>query len=146
MLMVLMIGLHSLLEYPLWYAYFLLPTAWAWGFALQGQDPPATSDAWVPRPVLPAIGGLVMVVGATLSVLDYARVAAIFSPPSDNLSLAERVAKGQRSVFFSHHADYAALTSGRAGADAQRAFGRRHALPAGHAADDGLGADAGGAG
>jgi hypothetical protein len=33
MLMVLMIGLHSLLEYPLWYAYFLLPAAWAWGFA-----------------------------------------------------------------------------------------------------------------
>ena len=32
--MVLMIGLHSLLEYPLWYAYFLLPAAWAWGFAL----------------------------------------------------------------------------------------------------------------
>jgi hypothetical protein len=129
MLMVLMIGLHSLLEYPLWYAYFLLPTAWAWGFALQGQDPPATSDAWVLRPVLPAIGGLVMVLGATLSVLDYARVAAIFSPPSDNLSLAERVAKGQRSVFFSHHADYAALTSGLAGTDAQRALaGATHYL------------------
>ncbi|HRD98830.1 MAG TPA: Wzy polymerase domain-containing protein, partial [Rubrivivax sp.] len=32
--MVLLIGLHSLLEYPLWYAYFLLPAAWAWGFAL----------------------------------------------------------------------------------------------------------------
>ena len=36
LVMVLMIGLHSLLEYPLWYAYFLLPAAWAWGFALAG--------------------------------------------------------------------------------------------------------------
>ncbi len=27
-MMLLLIGLHSLLEYPLWYAYFLLPTAW----------------------------------------------------------------------------------------------------------------------
>ncbi len=37
--MVLMIGLHSLLEYPLWYAYFLLPTAFAWGFALSRRAP-----------------------------------------------------------------------------------------------------------
>ncbi|MBP6339000.1 MAG: pilin glycosylation ligase domain-containing protein, partial [Vitreoscilla sp.] len=37
-MMVLMIGLHSLLEYPLWYAYFLLPTAWAWGLALREPD------------------------------------------------------------------------------------------------------------
>ena len=29
-----LIGLHSLLEYPLWYSYFLLPTAFAWGLAL----------------------------------------------------------------------------------------------------------------
>ncbi len=33
-MMLLLIGLHSLLEYPLWYAYFLLPTAWIFGFAL----------------------------------------------------------------------------------------------------------------
>ena len=33
-MLVLLIGLHSLLEYPLWYAYFLLPTAFAWGLAL----------------------------------------------------------------------------------------------------------------
>ena len=32
--MVLLMALHSQLEYPLWYAYFLLPCAWAWGFAL----------------------------------------------------------------------------------------------------------------
>ena len=37
--LVAMVGLHSLLEYPLWYAYFLLPTAFAWGFAL--SRPPA---------------------------------------------------------------------------------------------------------
>ncbi|HLL17415.1 MAG TPA: Wzy polymerase domain-containing protein, partial [Rubrivivax sp.] len=45
MLMVLMIGLHSLLEYPLWYSYFLLPAAWAWGFALQpGQADSSVED------------------------------------------------------------------------------------------------------
>ncbi|HRD95592.1 MAG TPA: Wzy polymerase domain-containing protein [Rubrivivax sp.] len=127
MLMVLMIGLHSLLEYPLWYAYFLLPTAWAWGFALQDGSPPPGAE--LRRPLLPAIGGLLLIVGAMLSVLDYARVAAIFSPSSDDLPLAARVAQGQRSVLFSHHADYAALTSGLAGAGAQQALaGATHYL------------------
>ena len=137
MLMVLMIGLHSLLEYPLWYAYFLLPTAWAWGFALQGDDSAAASEGRAPALVspsappslLPALGGLLLVLGATLSVLDYARVAAIFSAQSDDQPLATRIANGQRSVFFSHHADYAALTSGLAGPDAQKALaGATHYL------------------
>ena len=35
--MVLMMALHSQLEYPLWYAYFLLPTAWVWGVCLGGM-------------------------------------------------------------------------------------------------------------
>ncbi len=33
-MVVLMIGLHSMSEYPLWYAYFLLPTAFAFGLSL----------------------------------------------------------------------------------------------------------------
>ena len=134
MLMVLMIGLHSLLEYPLWYAYFLLPTAWAWGFALQGEESPGENETRAPelrspRSALPAIGGLLLVLGAMLSVLDYARVAAIFSAQSDEQPLAARIGNGQRSVFFSHHADYAALTSGLAGANSQQALaGAAHYL------------------
>lgn len=34
-MVVLMIGLHSMSEYPLWYAYFLLPTAFAFGLSLR---------------------------------------------------------------------------------------------------------------
>jgi O-antigen ligase len=41
-MMVLMMGLHSLVEYPLWYSYFLLPAAWAWGFVLGGA--PAVAE------------------------------------------------------------------------------------------------------
>ena len=43
LMMVLLIGLHSLLEYPLWYAYFLLPTAFAWGLALGLPGPTGAS-------------------------------------------------------------------------------------------------------
>jgi O-antigen ligase len=118
LLMVLMIGLHSLLEYPLWYAYFLLPAAWAWGFALGGTRAggvpgrPATGRAlWRGRGALLA-GGLVLVAGSALSVADYRRVAVIFRASPGAPPLAQRIAEGQRSVFFAHHADYAAATSG----------------------------------
>ncbi len=126
MAMVLMIGLHSLLEYPLWYAYFLLPTAWAWGFVLQGQrvgGTPAPGPSSSPSPAL-GWAGLVLVAGAALSVVDYLRVAAIFSARPGAGPLEQRIASGQRSVFFAHHADYAAVTSGAVVSERGPAFDR----------------------
>ena len=117
-LMVLMIGLHSLLEYPLWYAYFLLPAAWALGFAVHPAGPAAdTSDVdgqprWTATRLALLAGGGVLVIGALFSVWDYSRVSAIFQAKPGDAPLAQRIARGQRSVFFAHHADYAAVTSG----------------------------------
>ena len=146
---VVMIGLHSLLEYPLWYAYFLLPAAWAWGWAL-GARPVVARDVGqsaargVPVGAAPAPGGAdavapvsprpsatgalqrlapgraaiwagaALVVGAGWSVWDYARVARIFDAGAARVPLPQRIADGQRSVLFGHHADYAAATSGLA--------------------------------
>jgi Virulence factor membrane-bound polymerase, C-terminal len=115
-MMVLMIGLHSLLEYPLWYAYFLLPTAWAWGFALGsgGAGGPRTAARWSSPALVQGalvLGGLLLAAGSAWSVADYQRVAAIFSAPDGAPPLAQRIASGQRSVLFGHHADYAAATT-----------------------------------
>jgi hypothetical protein len=127
LMMVLMIGLHSLLEYPLWYAYFLLPAAWAWGFALGGGASAERRSASVPRPA-PALvlGGVVLVIGSTWSVADYQRVAAIFNAPAGAPPLAQRITSGQHSVLFAHHADYAAATTEGAlpGTDPLRPFER----------------------
>ena len=109
--MVLMIALHSLLEYPLWYAYFLLPAAFAFGLALGGPasaaaprgDTPPRANAWL-------LGALVLMLGGAASLVDYRRVAVIFSPAAGAAPLAQRIAEGQRSWFFGHHADYAAAT------------------------------------
>jgi hypothetical protein len=124
-MMVLMIGVHSLLEYPLWYSYFLLPTAWLFGFALQGAAPAKASGSTAARaaPGL-ALAAMAVVAGAALSVLDYARVAAIFSAPPDAPPLEARIAAGQHSVFFAHHADYAEVTSGVPVHDPAHAFDR----------------------
>jgi O-antigen ligase len=105
---VLMIGLHSLLEYPLWYAYFLLPTAWAFGFGLGRPAGGAPSRAGLP---LRAPAALLLMAGAAYAVWDYGRVSVIFSAADDAPPLAQRIAHGQHSTFFAHHADYAAATT-----------------------------------
>ncbi len=127
--MILMIAIHSLDEYPLWYAYFLLPAAWAWGFTLgSGPAPrpaeePTLSGVVGSRPLdsgklirlssegagLRWFGG-VMVAVALLLTFDYWRVSTIFLDDADT-PLADRIAAGETSLFFAHHADYAEATT-----------------------------------
>lgn len=122
-MLVLMIGLHSMLEYPLWYAYFLLPTACALGLLLGAADDAALSESGALRwPSLPAavvriVGGL-MAAASIYAVWDYAHIVAIYDPGPNAGSLESRVARGQRSVFFSTLADYAAATTFSPGAQA----------------------------
>lgn len=126
-LMVVMVGVHSQLEYPLWYAYFLLPAAWVWGFALQGGPVAETgAPAEPPRRAAGAmvVASLLVVAGTVHAVLDYRRVVVIFSPDAGAPALDDRIAAGQRSVYFAHHADYAALTSNLPQADERHAFAR----------------------
>jgi O-antigen ligase len=125
-LMVLMIGLHSQLEYPLWYAYFLLPTAWAWGYALGGPGPgrPGTAAPATSRRPGPWLGmaAVLIIVSTLFSVFDYRRVSIIFTGGEESGPLADRIERGRRSVFFAHHADYAAVTSGLTPRDAAASF------------------------
>ena len=105
--MVAMIGLHSLVEYPLWYGYFLLPAAFAWGFALgvPARDPLPDRRG----PAGWAVGG-VIVLGSALALVDYLRIVEIFAPGEHSAPLPERIVRGQRSPLFGYHADYAAAT------------------------------------
>jgi hypothetical protein len=141
--MIVMIAVHSLDEYPLWYAYFLLPAAWAWGFTLgSGPAPrpasePALSGIVGGRPVDPGklvrlssegAGlrwfGVAMVLVAVFSAWDYWRVSTIFVDDPGLPPLAERIAAGQSSPFFAHHADYADATTADPPSKALGAFER----------------------
>jgi hypothetical protein len=57
-------------------------------------------------------------------VWDYLRVAEIFVSRPGAPTLERRIEEGRRSLFFGHHADYAAVTSQVAVGDAARAFDR----------------------
>ena len=118
-MIVLTIGLHSLLEYPLWYAYFLLPACFALGLALPagGNPKPAGSAPWQ------VLGGLLMA-GSLFAMWDYQRIVVIYAPSSDAVPLTRRIAAGQSSALFGHQADYAAATSLAPGPDALAAARR----------------------
>lgn len=122
-MVVMVAGVHSLLEYPLWYGYFLLPTAWAFGLALRPSPhvapppcPPTAGAAWTPPPASVLyepwrmVLALLMILGAVLAAIDYQRVVVIYQPGNTTLSLEDRIAQGQQSLLFAHHADYAAAT------------------------------------
>jgi O-antigen ligase len=106
---VLLVLLHSQLEYPLWYAYFLLPAAWAWGCCLGAGSVPSSGATTLQR--LPWwLAGGVMALGAAVALHEYVTVSRIFEPAGDERPLPERIADGRKSIFFGHHADYAAVT------------------------------------
>ncbi len=124
-MMVLLVGIHSMLEYPLWYAYFLLPTMFFWGLAL-GSRPAAVEPTIKPDPERSATvglgsssgerlvllaGGVLLAAGGALAIFDYQRVARIFSADAAAIPLAQRIEEGKRSWFFAHHAHYAAATT-----------------------------------
>lgn len=120
--MLLLVGVHSLLEYPLWYAHFLLPAAWAWGACLGGGGSAPGAPRRGRSPLVWC--GLAMLLGAVVAMGDYLRIARIFAPPPDAAPLAQRIAEGQGSVLFGHHADYAAATVAAEPAQAMDACGR----------------------
>ena len=122
--LVLLTLLHSMVEYPLWYAYFLLPAALAWGYAL-GTLPgkarlpaAATGGPSQPAAAWGLAAGLLMTLAGAFAMLDYQRVVVIYAPGDGGGTLGERIARGQRSPLFAHHADYAAATNDAPPADA----------------------------
>jgi hypothetical protein len=124
---VIMVAVHSMLEYPLWYAYFLLPTAFAFGLCLErpvASEGAAAADGTpaVARPFV--LAAMLLILGGTLAVYDYMRVVVIFAPPANAGPLEQRIADGKKSVLFGHHADYAAATVAEHPGQVMRAFVR----------------------
>ncbi len=126
---VFLVAVHSMLEYPLWYAYFLLPAAFAFGLCVErtvaseaaaraGDD----HHGNVTRPYV--IAAMFLVLGGTLAVYDYMRVVVIFAPPVGAGPLEQRIAGGRKSILFGHHADYAAATIAEHPGTEMKAFDR----------------------
>ena len=89
-----------MLEYPLWYAYFLLPTAFcvrpvAWRDRWRAKPPQRRARAPA-SPRRTRLAALLLVLGGTFALYDYMRVVVIFAPPADAGPLEQRIADGQQ--------------------------------------------------
>lgn len=110
----LMLLLHSLLEYPLWYPYFLMVFAGAMGLWLGAQRapepaaPPPASSGTLAAALNASLGAAIMA-GGIYAMVDYDRVGDIYRS-SAQAPLAERIEHGRHSPFFAYHAEYARVT------------------------------------
>ncbi|RTL29546.1 MAG: polymerase [Burkholderiales bacterium] len=108
-------ALHSLLEYPLWYSYFLLPTAFAWGIGLAAQGPNAAQNAphntaqHADQGMLAA--GVIMALLAIWCAVDYQAQVNIYAPRAGAGPLDQRIAFGKKMPWWGYQADYAEVTS-----------------------------------
>lgn len=112
---VMIVLVHSQLEFPLWYANFLLPTAFMLGIALTAPSRSAESTT---RRSESAVAPLLMALAATFAIYDYQAAANVYAPPPDAAPLEQRIARARNSILFGHLADRFAGTM--AHSDARR--------------------------
>ena len=121
LMIVVLMGLHSMLEYPLWYAYMLLPTAWAFGLALgtAARVEPTAGDAPLPLALGNAsplrawrVLGAMMMVLSVSAWIDYLNIVSLFRTPL-GLMQPEDIARARSSPLFGNQADYIDLTRQR---------------------------------
>ena len=121
-----LLGVHSLLEYPLWYTYFLLPAAFMFGQLLrlgglaERAEPATSSSAEMANDrgskavtLLLKTCGVLIVFGSLYAAWDYSRVLQAFKPfgAGQRKSLEQRVAEGRQSVLFGYWVDFGVVTN-----------------------------------
>ena len=118
-LMILYMGVHSMVEYPLWYTYFLFPTAWLWGLALGWSVTPVTVQATsvaadaqprqfasMPPDRAWRVGGALMAVSGAVAWLSYLTIVDAYQPNYRGPTpMAERIGRAEASPLFRNYAD-----------------------------------------
>ncbi|MCV2362527.1 Wzy polymerase domain-containing protein [Paucibacter sp. DJ1R-11] len=112
LVLVLLILAQAMVEFQLWYAYFLFPATFAIGLAWHGvRSSSITSMAKGPDRATHAVQllGLLIVAISFSALADFTRVVAIVNESADGEPVLQRVLRAQqKSRLFSLQADYAA--------------------------------------
>lgn len=105
-------AIHSNLEYPLWYLYFLLPCAFAFGgFVAMGSvgtyAPEIATHAHASKlvPVAVGVAALIVAVG-----LDYQRILPTFRSATHEQAM-QNLQHGYGTWLFTQHMDYAVISN-----------------------------------
>lgn len=100
------VGLHSMLEYPVWYMSFLIPTAFAFGVLLATQPVADRASSALPRGLTTLIG-VALLLGSAWAFFDYMRVASIFKEDGRASADLAEVASVQNTYLYRYYADRA---------------------------------------
>ncbi len=115
--------LHSFFEYPLWFSYFLLPTAVLLSLLLAVEvGPEMTAVALVHNREEPAlrshrgplrngvaVGALLLIGSVGYAIREYQKVAAIHAAVAHPETLPRAIERARSSRLFGHFGDYAAI-------------------------------------
>ena len=105
-LVILTIGLHSMVEYPLWYMNFLTPMALAFGIVLIQKEAQVVENKGPKnRPFVVFGAALVLVVGTAFASYDYARILPAFLEDGRAAADPKAYANAQKTWIFSVYAD-----------------------------------------
>lgn len=109
-LVIALVGLHSMLEYPLWYMNFLIPAALAFGLHMASSaDRSGSAASAVLKKGWTRVLATLLVVASVAAFADYARVASAFKDDGRASSDLKDVAAIQNTVLFRHYADLAVV-------------------------------------
>lgn len=106
------IGLHSLLEYPLWYGPFQLAFGLCLGLLWPGKTPESTRHAG-PFTAVPALMSLALMAMVGYAAWDYTRISQIYLSSDERLPAYrdDTLAKLQGSWLYANTVRFAGLTT-----------------------------------
>jgi hypothetical protein len=110
------IGLHSMLEYPLWYGPFQM-TAALCVMLLWSREKPASNPKYEPnRPLAQVIYSLIAIIliaCSTYAMWDYHRISQLYMAPQDRdpAYADDTLGKARKSWLFSNQVQFAELTT-----------------------------------
>jgi O-antigen ligase len=116
----LVIGIHSLLEYPLWYAPFQLTTGLAAGLLFTRQSNNNSSQGNTPASHIQlGLAGIFLLVFVAYAAFDYHRVRQLFIPDAERSELYRHhtLVKAEQSWLFAAQVRYARLSTMTKSAD-----------------------------
>ena len=118
-LLLLSIGTHSLFEYPLWFSYFLLPTAFvlatlARDLAATPPAPAASTTNTAPAARLTSARliesmATLLLIATGWGAHEYSKASAIHFTGNDQGARADAVAAARASPLYGQYGDYAAI-------------------------------------
>ena len=112
-LMLATVLLHSLFEYPLWFAYFLLPSAFllAWLVTVDAPSPKTERELRV-SPALPIATSVIAVTCIAAAIYawnEYQKISAIYRNSSSTSALNSAAVEARKSPLYGQFGDYAAI-------------------------------------